>query len=408
MSELISLDDALARLLSQAQPLHGSESVSTLEAAGRVLARDVISSIAVPPLDNSAMDGYAVRAGELARAGAGVSFPVTQRIPAGTLGVALQPGSCARIFTGAPLPAGADAVVMQEMAEHEGDAVRFSHCPQPGEWVRRAGEDIGCGQTVLSAGLRLRAQDIGLAASVGMAELRVFRRVRVACFFTGDELAMPGDPLPDGAIYNSNRFVLRALLQGLGCTLQDFGIVPDRLDATRDVLRRAAEDCDLVVTCGGVGVGEEDHVKPALQAEGTLDMWKIALKPGKPLAYGQVRRDAARGPAHFIGLPGNPVAAMVAFLLLVRPFILKLQGATRLAPQRLRVQADFDWPGPDRRREFLRVKLNDHGRLAAFPNQSSGVLTSTSWGDGLADIPAGSTVVAGQWLDFLPFDSLLN
>src|SRR5690606_9024004 len=238
----------------------------------------------------------------------------------------LEAGTAARIFTGAMIPPGADAVVMQEACEADGDKVTIRHVPQAGEWVRRAGEDIRAGSTILHAGQRLRAQELGLAASVGLANLPVVRRLRVAVFFTGDELAMPGEPLKPGAIYNSNRFTLRGLLQKLGCEITDYGIVPDTLAATRDTLRRAAAGHDLIITSGGVSVGEEDHVKPAVEAEGRLNMWQIAVKPGKPLAFGEVDRADASASAFFIGLPGNPVSSFVTFLLFVRPFILRLQG----------------------------------------------------------------------------------
>jgi molybdopterin molybdotransferase len=245
---------------------------------------------------------------------------------------------------------------------------------------------------VLAAGTRLTAAHVGVAASVGAAQLKVFRRLRVALFSTGDELAMPGEPLKPGGIYNSNRYTLRALLEGLGCVVADLGIVPDTREATRAALRDAAAGNDLILTSGGVSVGEEDHVKPAVEAEGALDLWKIAIKPGKPLAFGRVGGNlgagdtAGKGAAAFIGLPGNPVSSFVTFLMLVRPFILKSQGATELRPRARGLQADFDFKG-DPRREFLRARINDTGGLDLFPNQSSGVLTSCTWADGLIDNP---------------------
>jgi molybdopterin molybdotransferase len=223
----------------------------------------------------------------------------------------------------------------------------------------------------------------------------------VALFSTGDELVMPGEPLKPGAIYNSNRFTLRGLLQGLGCEVIDLGIVPDKLEATRAALREAASQSDLIITSGGVSVGEEDHLRPAVQAEGRLDLWQIALKPGKPLAFGKVKG------AWFIGLPGNPVSSFVTFLLLVRPVILRLQGAARLAPRRYRLRADFNWLKPDKRREFLRARLSEAGGLELFPNQSSGVLTSAVWGDGLVDNPAGQAIAGGDMVEFIPFTELL-
>jgi molybdopterin molybdotransferase len=399
---LLSFDEALHKLLAVARPVGEIEAVDTVAAAGRVLARAQSSGLTVPPLDNSAMDGYAVRTADVAAAGA--RLPVAQRIPAGAVGTPLVPGTAARIFTGAPLPEGADAVVMQELCEHAGEGVvQVNHVPQAGENIRRAGEDIRAGAEILDAGTRLLPQDIGLAASVGLATLPVFRRLRVAVFFTGDELSMPGEALKPGGIYNSNRYSLRGLLAALGCEVHDLGIVRDTLEATRTALREAAATSDVIVTSGGVSVGEEDHVKAAVQAEGSLDLWKIAIKPGKPLAFGKVsRRDTA-----FIGLPGNPVSTFVTFLVLVRPFLLACQGARVTMPRGLMMRADFDWPKPDRRREFLRVRINGDGGLDLFPNQSSGVLTSCAWADGLVDNPAGQAVARGELVRFLPFSELL-
>lgn len=396
---LLEFDTALAQLLALAEPTGGVERVPTADALGRVLADDVRSTLDVPPMDNAQMDGWAVRSAEVA---ADLPLPVSQRIPAGAEPSPLALGSVARIFTGASIPAGADAVVMQEEAQSVGDRVRFTATPQPGDWIRRAGEDIRRGSVVLAAGARLTPQGLGLAASVGLADLPVRPRLKVACFFTGDELTMPGQPLAPGAIYNSNRFVLVALLRRLGCDVLDLGIVPDSLAATRAALRRAAEACDLIVTSGGMSVGEEDHVKPALEAEGELRTWQVAIKPGKPLAWGRVRRDRG-GAAHFVGLPGNPVSSFVTFLLFVRPFALRLLGVTDVAPRALTVRADFDWPRPDRRREFLRARLNERGGVDLFPNQGSAVLTSTVWADGLVDTPAGQPVKRGEPVRFLPY-----
>jgi molybdopterin molybdotransferase len=400
---LLSFDEALQKLLAAARPVTEIEEVDTVAAAGRTLARAQVSGITVPPLDNSAMDGYAVHLADIAAPG--VRLPVSQRIPAGSVGTPLKPGTAARIFTGAPVPEGADAVVMQELCEHAGEGVvQVNHVPHAGENIRRAGEDIRADAEILASGTRLAPQDIGLAASVGLATLPVFRRLRVAVFFTGDELSMPGEALKPGGIYNSNRFSLRGLLAALGCEVRDLGIVRDTLEATRAALREAAA-ADVIITSGGVSVGEEDHVKAAVQAEGTLDLWKIAIKPGKPLAFGKVSRgDTA---AAFIGLPGNPVSTFVTFLMLVRPFLLACQGARVTAPRGLMMRADFDWPKPDRRREFLRVRMNAAGGLDLFPNQSSGVLTSCAWADGLADIPPAQAVASGELVRFLPFSELL-
>jgi len=401
---MLSVDEALARLLAGARTVSEVETVPTLAATGRVVARAQASTLDVPPLDNTSMDGYAVRAADCASGSA--RLRIAQRIPAGAVGKPLEPGSAARIFTGAPIPLGADAVVMQEVCAVEGDHVAVKHQPQPGEWVRRAGEDIRAGSTILEAGTRLRAQEVGLAASVGLASLPVYRRVRAALFSTGNELVMPGEPLPAGSIYNSNRFTLTGLLRTIGCEVDDLGIVPDTLAATREALRRAAATSDLIVTSGGVSVGEEDHVKPAVDAEGRLDLWRIAMKPGRPLAFGGVRR-ADGTEASFIGLPGNPVSSFVTFVLFVRPFVLRRQGMTRLEPHAYSIRADFDWPKPDPRREFLRVRLNASGGLDLFPNQSSGVLTSTVWGDGLVDNPPKHAIKHGDAVRFLPFSELL-
>jgi len=402
---LLSVDETLARLLAAAQPVSDIESVPTLAATGRVLAHAQTSALDVPPLDNTAMDGYAVRAADCASGEA--RLRVSQRIPAGTIGKPLEPGTVARIFTGAPIPPGADAVVPQEQTTVEGDQVVIRHAPRPGEWIRRAGEDIRAGSSILPAGTRLRAQEAGLAASVGIARLPVYRRMRAALFSTGNELVMPGEPLPPGAIYNSSRFTLTGLLRMLGCEVEDLGIVPDTLEATREALRKAAATSDLIVTSGGVSVGDEDHVRPAVQAEGRLDLWRIAMKPGRPLAYGGVRRPGG-GEADFIGLPGNPVSSFVTFVLFVRPFVLRRQGATAVEPRSYAMRADFDWPQPDARREFLRVKSNAAGGLDLFPNQSSGVLTSTVWGDGLVDNPAKHAISRGDTVRFLPFAELLH
>lgn len=403
---LLSFDDALAALLAAVSPLADTETVSTLDGAGRVLATDLRSGLNVPPADNTQMDGYAVRVADL-KGVLGARLRVAQRIPAGQLGAKLEPGTAARIFTGAFIPEGADAVVMQEQVRVDGDHVVLEHLPRAGEWVRRAGEDIAQDSVVLDAGTRLTPQATGLAASVGAASLIVRRRPRVACFFTGDELTMPGEPLRPGAIYNSNRFVLVGLLRSLGCEVNDFGIVPDSLAATRSALQEAARDADLILTSGGVSVGEEDHVKPAVEAEGELALWQIAMKPGKPLAFGRVRRAGKPGAhAWFIGLPGNPVSSFVTFLLMVRPFLLRLQGVTDVEVARLPMRADFAWPKPDRRREFLRVALNAGGGLDLFANQSSGVLTSTVRCDGLIDNPAGRAIAPGDTVRFIAFSAL--
>ena len=398
---LMPLDEALAALLAQARPLAEVENVSTFDADGRVLAQDAVSPLQVPSFDNSAMDGYALRCADAA----GGPLPVSQRIAAGSPVEALLPGTVARIFTGAPVPPGADAVVMQEDCEVQADqSVRVLRAPRPGQWLRRAGDDVGRGAVVLSKGARLTPASMALAASIGMHLVPVTRRPRVALFSTGDELVMPGEVLPQdmrpGTIYNSNRFFLRALLQRLGCVVTDCGIVPDQRAATEEALRNASQAHDLILTSGGVSVGEEDHVKPAVQALGSLSLWQIAIKPGKPFAYGTVAG------SHFIGLPGNPVSSYITFLLLVRPFLLRLQGAIQLAPPFMALPAHFSWPQVDQRREFLRVRRNAAGGLDLFPNQSSGVLTSAAWGDGVVDKPPGQTIAHGDMVRFISLAEL--
>ncbi len=410
------LDVALAELLAHAVQLNGVESISTFYADGRVLAEDLRSALHVPPQDNSSMDGYAMRCADVPTAGAVLS--VSQRIPAGNAALPLQTGTAARIFTGAAIPAGADTVVMQEECEtlpeqnglQNGMAqIRVNALPAFGQWIRRAGEDVALGAVVLQKGERLTPASIGLAASIGMATLHVVRRPKVALFSTGDELVMPGDIAPEnmpaGSIYNSNRFFLRAMLQRLGCEVTDLGIVPDNLDATKTALSNAAQAHDLILTSGGVSVGEEDHIKPAVQALGELNLWQIAIKPGKPFAYGKV------GQTHFIGLPGNPVSSFVTFMLLVRPFILKLQGVVEvdhIASKAIAMRADFTVAKADKRREFLRVKRNANGGLDLFANQSSGVLTSAVWGDGLVNNPAGQTIAPGDMVQYTAFAEVLS
>lgn len=415
---LLATQDALAQLLAAAFPLCAQpdvlETVPTQHALNRVLAADIRSALDVPPADISAMDGYAVRAADVV---AGRPMRVSQRVPAGHApGGALQADTAARVFTGARLPAGADTVVMQEQAHAHGETVTFDAAAPMGAWINRRGSDIRKDAVILPAGTRLTPQALGLAASVGCATLPVARRPRVAIGFTGDELAMPGEPLRKGAIYNSSRFTLGGLLAAFGCDVTDLGIVPDRLDATRDALREAALAHDLILTSGGVSVGEEDHVRAAVQAEGSLHLWQIAMKPGKPLAFGTVRRPVAarsscagatRDAVFFIGLPGNPVSSFVTFLLFVRPFILRLAGVGCVEPRALRMRADFTQKKADRRNEFLRARINEAGGLDLFPNQSSAVLTSTVWGDGLIDNPPGHAIQAGETVRFLPFSTLL-
>jgi molybdopterin molybdotransferase len=412
---MLTAQQALDHLLSHAKPVSETETLAMQVALGRVLAQSVNSLVDVPPLDNTSMDGYAVRTRDTNSPGQ--TLKIAQRIPAGSMGTQLEPGTAARIFTGAPVPPGADAVVMQEdcsTPEGASDQVQVNIAPISGQWIRRRGEDLTSGKTALTAGTFLRPQELGVAASAGLTHLTVKRKVRVAAFFTGDELSLPGEPLKPGGIYNSNRDTLLACIKSLGCDATDFGIVPDSLEATKETLRKASKDHDLIITSGGVSVGEEDHIKPAVTAEGRLDLWQIAMKPGKPLAFGAIRKldnlhgNSAEAETWFIGLPGNPVSSFVTFLLFVRPFILKLQGRDAGLPQSYPMRADFDWLKADRRNEFLRVKINAQGGLDLFPNQSSGVLTSASWGDGLVDCPPGQAFHAGDMVKYIPFSALLS
>jgi molybdopterin molybdotransferase len=414
----MSLDEALSLVLKDMKPLVQTDWVNTFDADGRVLAQDLVSQLQVPPQDNSSMDGYALRIEDVSQLGS--RLRVTQRIPAGHHGHALGQGEAARIFTGAPIPAGANAVVMQEdttaIEASNSSAnlpeVMINTLPLEGQWIRRSGEDVTKGAVVLAKGTRLDPAALGLAASIGADKLEVTRKPRVALFSTGDELVMPGDVAPEnmrpGAIYNSNRFFLRALLVRAGCDVTDLGIVPDKFDATLKVLRDAAANHDLVLTSGGVSVGEEDHVKPAVEALGGLNLWQISMKPGKPFAFGFLNSQVSNHSAFFMGLPGNPVSSFVTYQLLVRPFLLALQGVSSSQSEPLQMRADFDFPKPDKRREFLRVKRNAQGGLSLFPNQSSGVLTSVVWGDGVVDNPGSNPIQSGDWVRFYPFSEWLQ
>lgn len=394
---MLSVEQAQEQLLGSARVLAENESVATDFALDRILATPLVATLNVPPLDNSAMDGYAVRAEE---AVAGAILPVSQRIPAGQIGQPLVPGSVARIFTGAPTPDGADAVVMQEDTEPVEGGVRFLKATKLGANIRRAGEDIRPDQTVLTTGIRLGPAQLGVAASVGATSLNVYRRLKVAVFFTGDELVMPGQPLPPGRIYNSNRAALKGLLARLGCEVIELGLVADTLDATREALASASLQADVVMTTGGVSVGEEDHVKGAVEALGRLDMWKVSMKPGKPLAYGRVNE------ADFIGLPGNPVSAYVVFCLFAAPFLRARMGEVRRPPLSFNLPAGFVRAKGGSRREFLRARM-EAGQVELFPNQSSGVLTSLAWAEGLVDVDAGVTVAQGDLVRFIPLAELL-
>lgn len=395
---MLTIEAALEKLIQAARPLNAQEWLPAALAQGRILAEPLIAKVSVPPLDNSAMDGYAVRCEAWAE---DRLFPVSQRIPAGTVGHLLAPDSIARIFTGAPVPPGADAIVMQEDCSVEGEQVRILRAPKRGAHIRRAGEDFATGQTILAAGTRLGPAQLGIAAAAGAALLKVVRPLKVAVFFTGDELVPPGQALGAGQIYNSNRAAISALLAQMGCLIVDLGDVPDTFDATVNALKEAAEHADCIVTSGGVSVGEEDHVKAALEHLGRLDMWKVAMKPGKPLAFGHI------GDADFLGLPGNPVSAFVVFCLFARPFLQARQGITPTEPVAFSVPAGFDWPKAGNRREFVRARI-EAGHAILFPNQSSGAMSSLAWADGLVDIPAETTVHSGDAVRYIPLASLLS
>lgn len=395
---LLPFSEAKARLLASARVVADTENVDLAEAFGRVLAQDLISPMTVPPFSNAAMDGYAVCAAEITQSG--VRLPVSQRVAAGDVAAPLAPGSAARIFTGAQVPDGADAVVMQEDCVADGDCVVIHQMPPAGQHVRLKGSDLVAGKAILTAGTRFSAAAQGLAASVGFATVPVFRRLKVAIFFTGSELIMPGNPLPAGHIYNSNRYVMRGFLQDLGAQVIDLGIVQDTREATRDALRRAAAEADLIVTSGGMSEGEEDHVTPAVQAEGHIDVWKIAAKPGKPLAFGAVRSGSRE--AAFIGLPGNPVSVWSGLLTLVAPFLRTCQGMSVIEPERQKLRADFSYLNKGNRMEFVRVRRNARGGLDLYPTQDSAIISSAVWADGVASVAAGATVMPGDILEYLP------
>jgi molybdopterin molybdotransferase len=402
----LTKDEALRLLLAEVRPPAETERIATELGLGRVLAEPLTAAVDVPDWDNSAMDGYALSTADLVAPE--TRLRVAQRIPAGQAGLPLQPGTAARIFTGAPVPAGADAVVIQEDCTRDGDWVLVpAGRVRPGGHIRRAGEDLRRGEVVCPAGTRLAPQHLGLAASAGAATLSVYRRLRVAALSTGDELVPPGEPLGPGQIYDSNRCTLIGLLRGLGCEVLDLGRVPDTLDASLEALSRGAAESDLVIASGGVSVGEEDHIKSAVARLGALTLWNVAVRPGKPLAFGRV------GGTHFLGSPGNPVSLFVTFCLFARPLVLRLQGQTGdLSPPPIRVRAGFDWPHPDRRRELLRARLttgsDGETQAVIHPSRSAAVLSSVAWADGLLEIPEGRALKSGDPVDFIPFAWLLH
>ncbi|UTW02441.1 molybdopterin molybdotransferase MoeA [Amphritea atlantica] len=400
--QLMPVGEALERLLAEVTLPVATEEVSISDALGRVLAEDQLSTVDVPPADNSAMDGYALKIADLA---AGGRLNVSQRIPAGTAPLPLKSGSAARIFTGSEIPLGADAVVMQENAtagESDGQQwVEVTEVPSVGNNIRRQGQDIRTGQVVIPAGMRLQAHHVGVLASVGVSQVRVYRRLKVAVLATGDELVMPGNPLEPGQIYNSNLYTIRGLLQGLGCEVVDSAVVEDTLEGTKAALRQASEQADCIITSGGVSVGEEDHVKAAVEAQGELRLWKLAIKPGKPMAFGYVNGKP------LLGLPGNPAAVLVTFNILARPFLLRSMGAGNVAANGFSVEVGFSRPKAISRQEYLRVQLQD-GRAVLGASQSSGVLSSSVMAAGYLVVPPNQVVEEGGRLMFIPFSEVMN
>jgi molybdopterin molybdotransferase len=399
LSELVGVEDALKRILSAAALPHHVVRRPLLDALGCVLAEDIISPIAVPLNDNSAMDGYALRAAD-----SGQALPVVQRIPAGCVGGSLEPGQAARIFTGAEIPGGADSVVMQDNCELVGDRVTINGEVHVGQNIRSQGQDIAGGETVLHCGRILQPQDLGLLASVGASEVPVFTPLRVAILSTGDELVEPGaGPLQGGQLYNSNRYTLAGLLRNMNCEVVDGGIIPDDPILTAQALKKAAENSDCVISSGGVSVGEEDHVKAQVESLGHLDLWKLAIKPGKPLAFGSI------GNTPFFGLPGNPSSVFVTFCIITKPFLRKLQGVVEKDMGKMTARAGFRRDRPQKRQEYLRVQVcgSEDGLTATpFNNQSSGVLSSISRSNALAVIPIGATIEHGDEVEIIPLNNL--
>jgi len=401
-ARLTSVEDALTRLLADMAVVAGTETVAIKRSLNRVLAQAVDAPISVPGYDNSGMDGYALDSASPQD----VPLRVSQRIAAGAEGEALAKGTVARIFTGAPLPPGADAVVMQENCVREGDELRILQHVEAGENVRRAGSDVQRGARLFEAGHRLRAPDVGMLAGVGMAWVEVRAPLRVALLTTGNELVRPGQLLAPGQIYNSNFYTLRALLRSLGHEILDCGIVPDSLAATEEALRAAAENTDCIISSGGVSAGEEDHVRHALERAGELTLWKLAIKPGKPFACGRI----AGKP--FFGLPGNPVSAIVNFALIVRPCLERLGGARVEAPIPWKLPAGFALPESGVRQEYLRVRVDRQAQgmpaLQLTGNQGSGILSSVSHCDGLGVVPPHTAVAVGDWLRFIPLSEIVG
>ncbi|CAN8141039.1 Molybdopterin molybdenumtransferase [uncultured Thiomicrorhabdus sp.] len=400
-----TFDETLYALLNDVQVTTQTETIAVADGLYRILAEDIVSSVNVPPHDNSQMDGYVLHSFDLEH---GDTFPVSQRIAAGEVGSELQHGTIARIFTGAPIPAGANQVVMQEDTEEVDGQIHIKVKANPGEYIRVKGEDIKAGQTILKAGTRLRPQELGLISSIGIGQISVFQPIKIATFTTGDELLEPGEAPQEGKIYNANRYTLSGLIPQLGFELIDLGRVEDTLEATVDAIKKASSMADVVMTTGGVPVGEEDHIKPAIEQLGSLYTWKVKMKPGKPLAYGKIKTDEGIKP--FFGLPGNPVSAFATFKLFARPYLMKMQGAEQIKTNPIWLAADFEWPKANFRRDFLRARITNKRQesvVEIYPQQGSGVLMSASWAEGFVVIPEDTTIAQGDKVAFYPFSTFV-